>query len=205
MVIDRPFRRYLKESLRDNICYKCHNGEVGVKLLELVKYLIILIRLGLENRNVFREGVTISRSTGQDQETVVGNRTYWFANSHAGHNARIGDEVILVNGTLVAGHCTIGRGAILPANGTIHQFTWVGEKVMFQGVASAGMHVPPYVMCAQVNNVVAINSVGLRRSEEITAEDRKQIKEAFQITYGSGLKLREALEKMDACTDWGAA
>ncbi len=161
------------------------------------------LRIG--DGNVFREGVTISRATGQDQETVVGNRTYWFANSHAGHNARIGDEVILVNGTLVAGHCTIGRGAILPANGTIHQFTWVGEKVMFQGVASAGMHVPPYVMCAQVNNVVAINSVGLRRSEEITAEDRKQIKEAFQITYGSGLKLREALEKMDACTDWGAA
>ena len=161
------------------------------------------LRIG--DGNVFREGVTISRATGQDHETVVGNRTYWFANSHAGHNARIGDEVILINGALVGGHCTIGRGAILPANGTVHQFTWVGEKVMFQGVASAGMHVPPYVMCAQINNVVSLNSVGLRRSEEISPEDLRQIREAFAITYRSGLKLQEALEKMDACTDWGAA
>ena len=155
--------------------------------------------------NVFREGVTISRATGRDQATVVGNKTYWFANSHAGHDARIEDEVILVNGALVGGHSTIGRGAILGGNGMIHQFVWVGEKAMFQGGGHTGMHVPPYVMCANVNNVISLNSVGLRRSKEISTEDRRQIKEAFDITYCRGLTRKQALEKMDACGDWGAA
>ena len=161
------------------------------------------LRIG--DGNIFREGVTISRAAGRDKATLVGDRTYWFANSHAGHNAQIDDEVILVNGVLLAGHCTIGRGAVLPANGMIHQFTWVGEKVMCQGASAITMHVPPYVICAEVNNIVSLNFVGLRRSEDISPEDIKQIKEAFALTYRSGLRLLEALEKMDACTDWGVA
>jgi UDP-N-acetylglucosamine acyltransferase len=161
------------------------------------------LRIG--DGNIFREGVTISRATGEGESTVVGNNTYWFTNSHAGHNTEVCDEAILVNGALVAGHCTIGRGAILPANGTIHQFTWIGEKAMFQGTASASMHVPPYVMVTGVNIIVSLNKVGLRRSEEISAEDRKQIEEAFNITYRSKLSTSAALEKMDTCPDWGEA
>jgi UDP-N-acetylglucosamine acyltransferase len=161
--------------------------------------------LHIGDGNIFREGVTISRATTPGQATRVGDRTYWFAHSHAGHDCTILDNVVLVNGALVAGHCTIGRGAILPAHGAIHQFCWIGEKVMFQGGAAASMHVPPYVVCADVNNVVSLNTVGLRRSEDLTNEDRQQIKDAFSLLYLSHLTLEKALEKMDLCTEWGAA
>ncbi|MCK5113998.1 MAG: acyl-[acyl-carrier-protein]--UDP-N-acetylglucosamine O-acyltransferase, partial [Phycisphaerae bacterium] len=40
------------------------------------------LRIG--DKNIFREGVTISRATGTGEATVVGNGTYWMANSHAG-------------------------------------------------------------------------------------------------------------------------
>jgi UDP-N-acetylglucosamine acyltransferase len=161
------------------------------------------VRIG--DNNVFREGVTISRATGEGLATVVGNNTYWMANSHAGHNCEIHDNVILPNSAAIGGHCTIGAGTILSANGATHQFVWVGEKVMFQGGAMTTMHMPPYVTCAQVNNVVSLNTIGLRRSPEFSAEDRRQIKEAFVITYRRGLTPTEALAKMDECTDWGAA
>jgi UDP-N-acetylglucosamine acyltransferase len=161
------------------------------------------LRIG--DHNLFREGVTISRGTGEGSETAVGNGTFWMANSHAGHNCTIGDNVILTNGALVAGHCTVGRGAILPANGNLHQFVWVGERCMFQGGAAISMHAPPYCMLAQDNNVVGLNTVGLRRAADISDEDRRQIKEAFSITYRSGLTPAQALEKMDACADWGPA
>lgn len=161
------------------------------------------LRIG-EN-NTFREGVTISRATTLGQATTVGNETYWMANSHAGHDCEIHDNVILANGCNLAGHCTIGRGSILPANGNTHQFVWIGEMVMCQGGAQMGMHVPPFVICAQDNNVVTLNAIGLRRSPEISDEDRKQIKEAFALTYRSSLTPTRALEKMDACTDWGRA
>ena len=64
------------------------------------------------------------------------------------------------------------------------------------------MHVPPYTLTAGINRVVGLNIVGLRRAEDITDEDRKQIKEAFSLTYRSSLTTTAALEKMDACTDW---
>jgi UDP-N-acetylglucosamine acyltransferase len=161
------------------------------------------LRIG--DRNTFREGVTISRATGEGKATVVGSNGYWMANSHAGHNATIGDDVVLPNGSLVAGHVRLGRGVILSGNTSVHQFVWVGEKVMFQGGAGAGMHVPPFVMCAEINNVIGLNSVGLRRDPSLTDEDRQQIKDAFRITYRSGLKLAETIAEMDTHTEWGPA
>ena len=160
------------------------------------------VRIG--DKNIFREGVTISRATGEGQATVIGNDTYWMANSHTGHNTTICDNVIVVNCCAVAGHSTIGRGTILPANGAIHQFVWVGEKVMFQGGSFSSLHVPPYVIVSlRLNTLSGLNIIGLRRSPEITKEDIHQIKEAFAITYRSGLSQEKYLEKMDTCTDWG--
>jgi len=158
------------------------------------------LRIG--NDNVFREGVTISRGTGTGSETVVGNQTYWMANAHAGHNCEIQDRVIVVNGSLLAGHCTVGPDAVLPANGSVHQFCWVGEGAFFQGGAQVSMHVPPYVLCARDNCVMGLNSVGMRRAEGVTPGERKQIREAFRITYQSGLTLQEALARMEGLEDW---
>ena len=160
--------------------------------------------LEIGNNNTFREGVTISRATGEGEKTIVGDNTLWMANSHAGHNSIIHDNVIFVNGTLVAGHSTIGKGAILPANGLIHQFCWVGESVMFQGGSGTSMHMPPYVVCSGINNVIALNVVGLRRRPDLTNVDRTEIREAFKLTYRSGLSPTEALSEMDQQSSWGA-
>ena len=152
-----------------------------------------------------REGVTISRATGEGNETVVGSRTYWMVGSHAGHNVVVEDGVVLVNHAAVGGHAEIGSRAILSGHVLVHQFTWVGEMVMSQGSAAASMHVPPYCLLANINRVAGLNRVGLQRAEHIRAEDRRQIKEAFRLTYRSGLSPAEALAKMDQCTDWGEA
>ena len=157
------------------------------------------------DNNIFREGITISRATGEGEKTIVGNNTLWMANSHAGHNSIIHDNVILVNGTLLAGHCTIGSGTILPANGAIHQFCWVGENAMFQGGAFVSMHVPPFVICSGQNNVLALNTIGLRRRTDLTVKDRQEVKEAFKITYQSGYQLKQAVDLMNKKKDWGKA
>lgn len=161
--------------------------------------------LEIGDNNTFREGVTISRATGDGQKTIVGNNTLWMSNSHAGHNSIIHDNVILVNGSLVAGHCTIGKGAILPANGAVHQFCWVGENAMFQGGTFVSMHVPPFVICSGINNVVALNSIGLRRRSDLNDDDRRQIKEVFRITYRSGYSLKQAVNEIEKISQLGTA
>jgi UDP-N-acetylglucosamine acyltransferase len=161
--------------------------------------------LQIGDGNVFREGVTISRATGEGLSTLVGSHTYWMTGAHAGHNATIEDEAILVNQCAVAGHATVGRRAVLSAHVVMHQFCWLGEMVMSQGNAGTSCHVPPYTLIAGVNAVAGLNAVGLRRAIDITDKDRSEIKEAFCITYRSSLTPAKALDKMDAHTEWGAA
>ena len=159
--------------------------------------------LKIGDNNIFREGVTISRATGEGKATVVGSRCYWMTGAHAGHNAIVEDDCILVNRAALAGHAEIGRRSILSAHVAVHQFCWIGESVMTQGNSGIGMHVPPFVTVANISQVVGLNVIGLRRTPDITAEDRRQIREAFDITYRSNLLTTRALEKMDQCGDWG--
>lgn len=161
------------------------------------------LRVG--DNNVFREGVTISRATGEGEATIVGNRTYWMTTAHAGHGAVIEDDAILVNGAALAGHTVLGRGAILSAHVAVHQFCWVGERAMGQGNSATSMHIPPFTLFAGANRVVSLNVVGMRRSEEITREDRRQVKEAFDLTYRSSLTVSDALRAMDDRREWGWA
>jgi acyl-[acyl carrier protein]--UDP-N-acetylglucosamine O-acyltransferase len=49
---------------------------------------------------------------------------------------------------------------------------------------------------------MGLNAVGMRRAEGVTPGDRKQVREAFRITYQSGLTLREALTEMEGIEDW---
>ncbi len=167
---------------------------------ETVSYL----RIG--DDNVFREGVTISRATGEGNATVVGNRCYWMAGTHAGHNATIEDDVVLVNGSAIAGHATVMRGVLLSAHAGVHQFCWVGERAMIQGNGGVSMHVPPYSMMAfGINKLVGLNLVGLRRAPDLNDLDRQQIKEAFRLLYRSGLTPAKALQEMEARDDWTPA
>ena len=76
---------------------------------------------------------------------------------------------------------------------------------MTQGNAGASMHIPPYMMLVEINCLIGLNSVGLRRAPDLTDEDRRQIKEAFEITYRSALTPAKAVERMDECADWGPA
>lgn len=157
------------------------------------------------DKNTFREFVTVNRASKEGTSTIVGNNTYWMTTSHAGHDCIIHDNVIMTAGTKAAGHCEVFDGVIMPANGALHQFIWVGRKAMFQGGTHVSMHVPPYVICVEINKVVSLNIVGLRRDPAFTKEDVAQIHEAFNLTYRSQLTPAAALAKMDKCTDWGPA
>ena len=171
--------------------------------LKWVPETVSYLRIG--DDNVFREGVTISRASIPGQTTTVGNRTYWMAFSHAAHDVAVEDEVILCNSALVSGHSTIATQAFLSGHVVIHQFTWVGQGVMSRGNAGVSMHVPPFTLFADMNRIAGLNTVGMRRNEQLTAEDRRQIKDAFSLTYRASLTPAKALEKMDQCTDWGQA
>jgi len=69
---------------------------------------------------IIREGASVHRGTDPGSATVVGKRCFLMANSHVAHNCRLGDEVKLINGVLLAGYVQVGNGAFLAGNAGVH-------------------------------------------------------------------------------------
>ena len=146
------------------------------------------------DRNLFREHVTIHRSNSPDEDTRIGTKNFFMANSHVGHNSIIGNKVILANGVLIAGHAMIGDGAFIAGNAVVHQFCRVGTMAMMQGCAGVSLDLPPFTIVRGINGMCGLNSVGLKRAG-FSAEERSQLKKAYHAIFLSDDLLKDALEK----------
>lgn len=158
------------------------------------------------DRNIFREMVTINRGNWNGPPTRVSSNCYLMSNSHLGHNVQIGDNVTIANSASIAGHATLGSNSVLSGFAGVHQFTDVGEGVMFRAHAAVSMHVPPYVIVAAGNHVGPLNKVGLQRNPALTDQDRREIKEVYRAVYRRPVStsLEQVVEQLSA-RPWGAA
>ena len=155
-------------------------------------------RLVIGDNNVIRENVTIHRGTVQDRsETTIGNNNLLMAYVHIGHDSILGDHIILVNNTALAGHCQIGDWAILSGFTLVHQFCTMGAH-SFSGMGTAiGKDVPAYVTVSGAPaEAKTINSEGLRR-RGFSSEAISQLRRAFKILYRQGLTTDAAIQRLE--------
>jgi UDP-N-acetylglucosamine acyltransferase len=149
-------------------------------------------RLRIGDGNVFREHVTIHRSTILDGETIIGSNNFLMANSHVAHNCQIGNHVILANGALLGGHAVVQDRAFISGNCMVHQFCRVGTLAMMQGGAGISKDLPPFCISLHNNQMCGLNVVGLRRAN-VSAEERLELKKIYHLLFRSGKKFRDAL------------
>ena len=152
-------------------------------------------KLIIGDDNVIREGVTIHRGTVQDRgETVIGNKNLLMAYAHVGHDSVIGDNVIMVNNSSLAGHVNVGDWAILSGYSLIHQYVSVGAH-SFVGPAAFSYHdVPAFVTAfGSPAEPRTINKEGLKR-RGFTAEQIALANKAYKLLYRRGLSLEEGIE-----------
>ena len=127
---------------------------------------------------------------------MIGDNNLFMACSHVAHNCTIGNRVILVNNSCVAGHGTIYDHAILSGGVMVHQFCRVGRFAIISGVSAFSKDVPPFMMAEGRNGgVKMINKVGLQRAG-FDAETITIIKHIFRIYYREGLIPTLAIEKI---------
>lgn len=150
-----------------------------------LKYAGAPTTLRIGDDNVFREHVTVHRSNSLTESTVIGSGNLLMAHSHVGHNARLGDRVILANGALVGGHVTIGDRAFISGNCLLHQFVRVGALALMQGGAAISKDLPPYCIAEVRNSICGLNVVGLRRAG-IDAAARLELKRVYRALFRSG-------------------
>lgn len=131
---------------------------------------------------LIREHATIHAASKLEAPTRLGDRVFLMVNAHVGHDATVGDDVILVNNTALGGHSEVHTRATLAGAVVVHQFNRIGRLAFVTGALAVTMDVPPFCMVGERNKLVGLNQVGLRRSgmprEHITAL-RAAFREAF--------------------------
>jgi UDP-N-acetylglucosamine acyltransferase len=155
-------------------------------------------RFTMGDSNVIRENVTLHRGSHATSLTSMGSNCMLMANSHVGHDGRIGNNVILVNCSSPAGHVQIGDRATISGLVGIHQFTRIGAYAMVSGGGMVNQDIIPYVI-AQGDRArpVTLNIVGLRRNG-FTKEQIKAIKHVFKTLFFQNLMLKDAVAKLRA-------
>ncbi len=154
-------------------------------------------QLIIGNRNTIREFCTISRGTTQDKgETVVGDDNWIMAYVHIAHDCIVGNKTIMANNTTLAGHVHIGDWVICGGFSGVHQFCKVGAHAFLGMYAGINRDVPAYTMVSgQPATPRGINSEGLKR-RDFTADQIRNIKNAYRVTFRQGKKLTEAIEEI---------
>ncbi|MBV8754184.1 MAG: acyl-ACP--UDP-N-acetylglucosamine O-acyltransferase [Hyphomicrobiales bacterium] len=146
-----------------------------------------------------RENVTMSIGTEDDRGvTEVGERCFFMAGSHVGHDCVVGNDVVFANNVVLGGHVSVGDRTVFGGNAAVRQHVRIGEGAMIVGLAGVRADIIPFG-CAQgpLANLVGLNVVGLRR-RGVTREEIRQLRQAYQTLFFSPGAFRERIERVAA-------
>ncbi|MGH8223196.1 MAG: acyl-ACP--UDP-N-acetylglucosamine O-acyltransferase [Woeseiaceae bacterium] len=155
-------------------------------------------RLVIGDRNTIREYTSINRGTAQDEGvTIIGDDNWILAYVHIAHDCRVGNHTIFSNNATLAGHVHVGDWVIFAGFSGAHQFCHVGAHSFLGMYAGTSQDVPAYTMVAgQPPTVRGINAEGLKR-RGFTAQQIRNIKNAYRVVYRQGLKLSDAIREVE--------
>ncbi|NEX45101.1 acyl-ACP--UDP-N-acetylglucosamine O-acyltransferase [Pseudotabrizicola algicola] len=132
-------------------------------------------RLFVGARCKIREGATLNTGTeGGGGVTRVGDDCLLMTGAHVGHDAIVGNRVVLANQAAIAGHCQIGDDVIVGGLSGVHQWVRVGRGAIIGAVTMVTNDVLPHGLVQGPRGVLdGLNLVGLKRRgverAEITA------------------------------------
>lgn len=137
--------------------------------------------LVIGKRNRIREHVTMNLGTnGGGGVTRVGDDGFFLAGSHIAHDAQVGDRVIVVNQSAVAGHCIIEDDVIIGGLCGIHQFVRIGKGAIIGALSMVTNDVIPYgLVQGPRGELDGLNLVGLKR-RGVARGDITALRVAFQ-------------------------
>lgn len=153
------------------------------------------LRIG--NGNIIREHYTISRGTKPESVTTIGDGNYIMSSGHIAHNCIVGNNNVIASCALVAGYVEIEDEAFISGGVGVHQFSRIGRLAMIGGNSRVNKDAPPYFLYSGGRiSPVGLNLVGLKRAGFAPA-DIAALKKAFRLLYKSGLKLHDALARIE--------
>jgi UDP-N-acetylglucosamine acyltransferase len=158
------------------------------------------LRIGARNR--IREHVTINTGTAQGGGiTRVGDDGLFMAGCHIAHDAQIGNRVIIVNSSAVAGHCVIEDDVIIGGLCGVHQWVRIGQGAIIGAVTMVTADVVPHGLVQGPRGVLdGLNLVGLKR-KGVDRADITALRAAFQMLKDGEGNFQDRARKLGDETD----
>lgn len=144
------------------------------------------------DNNVFRENVTIHRGTTGSWSTKIGSGNYFMAGAHVAHDCRIGNKCILANNSLVGGHVEFSDNVYISGNAAVHQFCRLGRLSFLSGTSGTTKDIPPFIIQQNINHVVGVNIIGMRRAG-LNSAQINAIRRVYHIMFLQHLSSPNAL------------
>ena len=160
-------------------------------------------RLIVGARCRIREGATLNTGTeGGGGVTRIGDDCLLMTGAHVGHDASLGNRVILANQVAIAGHCVIGDDVIIGGLSGIHQFVRIGRGAIIGAVTMVTNDVVPFgLVQGPRGELDGLNLVGLKR-RGVDRADITAMRAAYQmLAQGEGTFLdrtRRLAEESDS-------
>ncbi|GDX94515.1 acyl-[acyl-carrier-protein]--UDP-N-acetylglucosamine O-acyltransferase [Planctomycetia bacterium] len=160
-----------------------------------VSYRGTVTRVEIGDDNVIREGVTINRASEKEEGlTAIGSYNYLMANCHVAHDCRIGDHVIIANGTLLGGHVRIQSRASLSGAVAVHHWATIGGWAFVAGLTRVLHDVPPFMLVeGSPARPRCVNLVALKRGD-FHDDTKDAIVEAHRLLYRAKVGCEAARE-----------
>jgi UDP-N-acetylglucosamine acyltransferase len=149
------------------------------------------------DNNVFRENVTIHRATSAAWTTKIGSGNYFMAGAHVAHDCKIGDKCILANNALIGGHAELSDFVYISGNAGVHQMCRLGRMSFLSGTSGTTKDIPPFIIQQNINHVVGVNYIGMRRAGMSSAQINA-IRRVYHIVYLQHMSLPNALAEVES-------
>ena len=158
------------------------------------------LRIGARNR--IREHVTINLGTaGGGGVTRIGDDGLFMAGCHIAHDVQIGDRVIVVNSSAVAGHCVIEDDVIIGGLCGIHQWVRIGRGAIIGAVTMVTHDVIPHgLVQGPRGQLDGLNLVGLKR-KGVDRADINALRVAFQALKDGEGAFQDRARRLQAEAD----
>ena len=134
---------------------------------------------------------------GGGMATVVGDRCAFLANSHVGHDCRVGSDVILLQQRHAGGALSVGDFAILGGGAAVIQFARVGAHAFLGGMSGLENDLIPYGMALGNRAYLSgLNIIGLQR-RGFSREDIHTLRRAYRLLFADEGTLVERLDDVE--------
>ncbi|MCA9215839.1 MAG: acyl-ACP--UDP-N-acetylglucosamine O-acyltransferase [Planctomycetales bacterium] len=152
-------------------------------------------RVIIGDHNVIRECVTINRaSEKEDGITSLGNHCYLMACSHIAHDCRVGNRVVMANGSLLGGHVHVHDYASISGAAAVHHYSTIGSYSFIGGMSRVLHDVAPFMLVeGQPARPRCINQVALKRND-FPEDVIRALSDAHRLLYRARVGLDHARE-----------